>query len=47
MNKRYYRSLGLSLFLLCVALLLWTSFNLTLGIESQSVAILINTQQDL
>ena len=47
MNKRYYMSLGLSLFLLCVALLLWTSFNLTLGIESQSVAIPINTQQDL
>jgi len=47
MNKRYYQSLGLSLFLVCMGLLLWTGFNLTLGIESQSVAIPINAQQDL
>ena len=47
MNQRYYRSLGLSLFLVCMGLLLWTGFNLTLGIESQSVAIPINAKQNL
>ncbi|MEQ9620510.1 alpha/beta hydrolase [Coleofasciculus chthonoplastes] len=47
MNQRYYRNLGLSLFLVCIGLLLWTGFNLTLGIESQSVAIPINAQQNL
>ncbi|MEQ8969528.1 MAG: alpha/beta fold hydrolase [Coleofasciculus sp. C1-SOL-03] len=47
MNQRYYRRLGLSLFLVCLGLLLWTGFNLTLGIESQSVAIPINAKQNL
>ena len=47
MNQRYYRSLGLSLFLICMGLLLWTGFNLTLGIKSQSIAIPINAKQDL
>jgi dienelactone hydrolase len=47
MNQRYYRILGLSLFLVCMGLLLWTGFNLTLGIESQSVAIPINAKQNL
>lgn len=47
MNQRYYRILGLSLFLVCVGVLLWTGFQLTFGIESQSVAIPINAKQNL
>ncbi|EDX73880.1 hypothetical protein MC7420_5760 [Coleofasciculus chthonoplastes PCC 7420] len=47
MNQRYYRSLGLSLFLFCVGVLLWTGFQLTFGIESKSVAIPINAKQNL
>ncbi|MEQ8385431.1 MAG: alpha/beta fold hydrolase [Coleofasciculus sp. A1-SPW-01] len=47
MNQRYYRNLGLSLFLFCVGVLLWTGFQLTFGIESKSVAIPINAKQNL
>jgi len=47
MNQRYYRSFGVSLFLVCLGLLLWTRFQLPFDIEVQSVAIPINAKQDL
>ncbi|MFW5666848.1 MAG: alpha/beta hydrolase, partial [Coleofasciculus sp.] len=47
MNQRYFRRLGVSLFCICLGLLLWTKFQLTFDIEVQSVAIPINAKQNL
>jgi len=47
MNQRYFRRLSVSLFCICLGLLLWTRFQLTFDIEVQSVAIPINAKQNL